>query len=39
MLTYQILICLIYNCQNDVLGLRERGLGFVTAIQETEGRM
>jgi hypothetical protein len=25
--------------KNDIVGLSERGLGIVTAIQETEGRM
>jgi hypothetical protein len=35
---YQILIRLMDDCRNDIVGLRERSLGTVTAIQETEGR-
>jgi hypothetical protein len=39
MLTYQILILLMDNCRNYIFGLSEKGVGIVTAIQETEGRM
>jgi hypothetical protein len=38
-LTHQILIRLMEDCRNYIVGSRERGLGIVTAIQETEGRM